>query len=353
MPISDDHFLHYSGPVLCLDIGSGTQDALLARPSLEPENWSRFVLPSPARMVAQRIRALAQVKASVWLYGNNMGGGFSRALHDHMAEGLSVAASAEAAMALHDSLKRVRDMGIHIAESAPKGHVPVYLADYDPGFWQGLLHQAGLPQPHRVLAAAQDHGVHDQGNRIGRMQYWRHLMNISSKPEEWLYHVVPPSLTRLVALQSATGGPVADTGTAAVLGALCLPEVEARSQREGVTLINVGNSHIVAALVYQSRVVSLYEHHTGMRTLEELLKDLNEFRAGWLPDEQVRASGGHGTAFGEIPEAAGGFVPTFVLGPKREILRGHGQFIAPHGDMMLAGCYGLLRALAAHICTHS
>ena len=48
-------FLRGTGPVLCVDIGSGTQDALLARPGLECENWPRFVLPAPARLVAQRI----------------------------------------------------------------------------------------------------------------------------------------------------------------------------------------------------------------------------------------------------------------------------------------------------------
>lgn len=41
-------FLRNAGPVLCVDIGSGTQDALLARPGLEGENWPRFVLPAPA-----------------------------------------------------------------------------------------------------------------------------------------------------------------------------------------------------------------------------------------------------------------------------------------------------------------
>ena len=33
-------FLRKSGPVLCLDIGSGTQDALLARAGAAVENWS-------------------------------------------------------------------------------------------------------------------------------------------------------------------------------------------------------------------------------------------------------------------------------------------------------------------------
>ena len=51
-------FLQKTGPVLCVDIGSGTQDVLLARPGLEVHNWPRFVLPSPARLAAQRIREL-------------------------------------------------------------------------------------------------------------------------------------------------------------------------------------------------------------------------------------------------------------------------------------------------------
>ena len=60
-------FLRSTGPVLCVDIGSGTQDALLARPGLECENWPRFVLPAPARLVAQRIRELTLLKRNIWL----------------------------------------------------------------------------------------------------------------------------------------------------------------------------------------------------------------------------------------------------------------------------------------------
>lgn len=346
-----EQFLQAIGPVLCLDIGSGTQDALLARPDMDPENWPRFVLPAPARLVAQRIRALTQLKRPVWLYGKNMGGGFTRALQAHVAAGFDVAISPEAACAIHDSVYKVRDMGFTICSHAPEGSVPVPLYDYSPAYWEGILHQAALPLPHMVVAAAQDHGVHPEGNREGRMRHWRALLEKSSQPADWIYAVPTPGLTRLMSLHTSTGGPVADTGTAALLGAMCLPEVRSRCQREGVTLINIGNSHFVAALVYQNRVVGVYEHHTGMRTLEELLHDLQEFRMGWLPDEQVRATGGHGTAFGTIPEEAAGFDPTFILGPRREILRGHGQFIAPYGDMMQAGCYGLLEGLATKYCS--
>lgn len=344
-------FLHSAGPVLCLDIGSGTQDVLLARPDMEPENWPRFVLPSPARLVAQRVRALTQLGRPVWLYGSNMGGGFTRALQAHTAAGFTVAVSPEAACAIHDSADVVRSMGFTITKHAPAGAVPVCLSDYAPAYWEGMLRQAGLPLPHMIVAAVQDHGVHEAGNRAGRMRHWQQLLEKSSHPAEWIYAVPPPGLTRLVALQAATGGPVADTGTAALLGALCLPEVLQRSQREGVTVINIGNSHCVAALLYRGRVLGIYEHHTGMRNLEQLLQDLQEFRMGWLPDEQVRATGGHGSAFGPIPEEAAGFDPTFVLGPRRELLRGYGQFIAPYGDMMLAGCYGLLEGMAAKFTT--
>jgi hypothetical protein len=41
-----------------------------------------------------------------------------------------------------------------------------------------------------------------------------------------------------------------------------------------------------------------------------------------------------------------------VIGPRRALLAGsrlHPYLAVPHGDMMLAGCFGLLRALAARV----
>ncbi len=338
------------GTILCLDIGSGTQDVLLACPHLEIENWPRFVMPTPARMIAQRIEELTAMQKPIWLYGQNMGGGFVRAVKLHMSAGLAVSCSPFAAAAIHDDMTQVQDMGIDICPKAPIGAVPVHLADFDAPFWNSQLRLWGLPQPSMVLAAAQDHGIHPDGNRKGRMASWRRLLEKSPQPEHWLYTDAvidaAPELTRLVTLQALTGGCVADTGTAAILGALCAPEVVARSQREGVTIVNVGNSHTVAVLYFQGKVCGIFEHHTGQRSLEDFLHDLQEFRRGWLPDEMVRETGGHGTAFGHIPEEASGFIPTFILGPRRHMLHGHGQFIAPYGDMMLAGCFGLLHAFA-------
>lgn len=339
------------GPVLCLDIGSGTQDVLLALPGLEPENWPRLVLPAPARAVAGRIAAATAARRPVWLHGTNMGGGFARAVMQHIEAGLSVAAHPAAAMALHDDPARVTAMSVSITERPPSGSVPVMLADYEPGYWRALAAVAGLPAPALVVAAAQDHGVHPvEGNRIGRFGMWRSFVTQEGGDPARLVHDTPPQpCTRLAALQDAIGGgPVADTGAAAVLGALSMPEVAARSHREGITVVNVGNSHIIAFLVFRERVVGIYEHHTGMHDRESLLHDLHEFRMCWLPDEQVRAAGGHGCIFApDIAPESEGFRPTFVIGPRRNLLQGHGQFIAPYGDMMLAGCHGLLHGLAA------
>ena len=344
--------LDVDGPILALDIGSGTQDALLAVPDTAPENWPRFVLPAPALQVASRIRELTRLRTPVWLHGGNMGGGFGGAVTEHLKQGLRLAATPQAAAALHDDIHRVRSMGITITEDelpqCPVGFAPVFLSDYSPGFWNSLLDAANLPRPALVTAAAQDHGVHaDTGNREGRFRLWKRLLHHSKgNPVEWLYAEAPGECTRLATLQHAIGGgPVADTGTVAVLGALAAPEVAERSDREGVLVVNAGNSHTAAFLVFQRRVLGVYEHHTGMRSAVELANDLNEFRLGWLPDEQVRATGGHGCVFDDLPPEAEGFRPAFILGPRRELLRGCGAFIAPYGDMMLAGCHGLLHGI--------
>ncbi len=341
--------LDKTGPILSLDIGSGTQDALLALPGERAENWPRFVLPAPALGIAAAIRRHSAEGRPVWLYGNNMGGGFAAAIQEQAAAGLAPAASPEAALALHDNPERVRAQGVDIVSACPRGYAAVPLSDYDPGFWNGLLRASGLPVPALVVAAVQDHGHHPaEGNRVGRFNLWRALLaETQGDPARWIYDTPPAPCTRLQALQSRTGGPVADTAAAAVLGALAAPEVARRSRRQGVTVVNVGNSHVAAFLVFRGRILGVYEHHTGMLDTDSLLFDLKEFGFGWLPDEQVRAKGGHGCAFlAPLPPEAEGFAPIFAVGPRRDMLQGHAQFIAPHGDMMIAGCHGLLHGLA-------
>ena len=275
-----------------------------------------------------------------------MGNGFREALRGHLAAGLTTAATRAGARALDADVEAVRAMGVTIAESCPPDCVPVHLEDFSPEFWESMLRLSGLPQPHMVLAAAQDQGSQPEDHGDARMKDWHAVLADNPDPARWIYAEAPASLPRLRALQEKTGGPVADTTTAAVLGALCDPAVLERSFREGITIVNAGNEHTLAALVYRGRVCALYEHHADRRELAHLLEDLRQLRLRWLPSEEVHASGGHGTAFGERCEAGGSFAPTFLLGPRRELLAGHGRDIAPHGDMPHAGCFGLLHGWA-------
>ena len=334
---------------LLLDIGSGTQDVLLYSPDIELENCPKFVLPSPAKMVVKRLGELKDAGRAVWLHGQNMGGGFGRAVSAHKEAGLAVAAHPDAAYSLGDDLARLEAGGIALTERCPEGHVPVYLSDYDPGFWTALLSMAGLPLPDRVLAAAQDHGFHPgKSNRYGRFDLWKRLLHeADGHPGALLHDVAPPEMTRLTALQSCIGGgPVADTGAAAVLGALFVPEVEAQQRERGITVVNVGNSHTIAFLVYAGRILGVYEHHTGLIAPDKLWAEIAAFRTGRLCFEEVFESRGHGCLTLDLPPEAGDFAPTYALGPRRDMLQDCGcTFLAPGGDMMLAGCFGLLKGL--------
>ena len=334
--------------ILCLDIGSGTQDVLLYQPGLEIENCPKFVLPSPARLVAKRIREATSAGLPVYLHGENMGGGFWGALKAHIAAGLTAASSPEASLALGDNPERVHSMGVSITERCPSGHIPVHCCDYSPAYWNALLAAAGLGErtPDLILAAAQDHGYHPEGsNRIGRFDLWNDFLTRNhGDPACLLFDTPPAPLTRLLALQRAAGSAlVADTGAAAVLGALCDQEVLQTQADIGATVVNLGNSHIISFLLHKGRIFGVYEHHSGLRDREQLLGDLARFRTGDLNNQEVLDTWGHGCMTLDLPKEAD-FSPLFVLGPKRGLLKGSdAAFPAPGGDMMLMGCFGLLK----------
>ena len=127
-----------------------------------------------------------------------------------------------------------------------------------------------------------------------------------------------------------------------MVGALFDPVVAAH-RNEGFTLVNLGNSHTVAALIRGMRVFGIYEHHTRLLTPDRLADHLARFRRGALSFDDVYGEGGHGCA-GPFDEAGGAdFAFTAVSGPRRGMARGLGwHFAAPFGSMMLIGCYGLV-----------
>jgi uncharacterized protein (DUF1786 family) len=118
---------------------------------------------------------------------------------------------------------------------------------------------------------------------------------------------------------------------------------------DDAVLVNVGNGHTVCLLALEGRVAGVFEHHTSCLDGPGLELRLRRWLAGDLASEEVRADHGHGAVL--APGAADARplgLPLIVTGPRRQLLAGGelpAEFAAPHGDMMLTGCFGLLRAL--------
>ena len=58
--------------ILCIDVGTGTQDILLFDSSTEVENCLKLVMPSPTQLVASRIRAATAARQPILLTGTIM-----------------------------------------------------------------------------------------------------------------------------------------------------------------------------------------------------------------------------------------------------------------------------------------
>ncbi len=332
--------------ILALDIGSGTQDVVYWIEGCNIENCPKFILPSPAVIVSKRIDRASKGGRDIYLYGENMGGGFKKQLRAHIEAGFKVSCSPSAALAISDNLERVRDMGVEIRETVPLGFYPIYLADFYPEFWRNFLSLVGLEYPEVVLVAAQDHGFSPgRSNRKGRFDLWRRFLETGGRLWDLLYLRPPKEMTRLISIHRLTGGfPVADTGGAAVMGALFDPRVEKLSQKQGICIVNVGNSHTVAFLVFRERVYGIYEHHTSVISGDKLWGHLKRFKGGKLSNEEVFEDRGHGCEWICPPPEAGDFCVTFVIGPRRHILESYPvEFISPGSDMMITGALGLIK----------
>ena len=95
-------------------------------------------------------------------------------------------------------------------------------------------------------------------------------------------------------------------------------------------------------------IAGLFEHHTGRLDREKLEGLLAQLAAGTLSHEELFAEHGHGALVLDPAPAPLDFVA--VTGPRRGMLTGSAlnpYLAVPHGDMMMAGCWGLVRACAS------
>ncbi len=332
--------------VLAIDVGAGTQDILFWDPEIPIENCVKLVLPSPTLIMAQRIRRLTRKGESIHLSGVTMGGGpVARAVRDHIRAGLAVSASKDAARTLSDDLEEVVAMGVRLLDAPLPGACVVELKDVDLHALSCAVAHYGISLPESVAVAVQDHG-HCPGvsDRVFRFRQWEAFIESGGTLDALAYTQPPDYLTRMQGVvQSVPGAMVMDTGAAAVAGCLEDPYV-ASMAAEGALLVNVGNMHTVAFIVRGGMVLGVYEDHT--KNLDEaiLRTRLEAFIRGELSAQEVLLSGGHGAFYHRDHVPMTGARNIIVTGPNRRLARDISAYEAtPHGDMMLTGCFGLVR----------
>lgn len=360
--------------VLAVDIGTGTQDILLFESDRTIENCFQLVMPSPTVIVAARIARATAEERPVLLTGRTMGGGPSGwAARDHAQAGYPCYATPDAARTLDDDLTAVAALGLRIIDDAEALRllemerdrlVHIELRDFDAAAIRSAFASFGVdPEVDAVAIAAFDHGAAPPGysDRRFRFEYIERAVRERPEPIAFAYRAgdLPADLTRLKAVaedaaaygmaQPSPAVVLMDTGAAAVAGALEDASVYAH---ERCLVANVGNFHTLAFHLQHGRILSLFEHHTGLLDRPKLEGYLRDLAAGTLENERIFDDSGHGALSLVSSDVVEDTETPFlaVTGPRRELLRGSGLHpyeAVPHGDMMLAGCFGLLRAVAA------
>lgn len=369
--------------ILAIDIGTGTQDILLFDTATEVENCLQMVMPSPTVLVARQIRDAAARGQDVLLTGTLMGGGPAAwAAHDHLKIGRRVSATPGAAKSFNDDLGEVERSGIKVVSEDQAARLRdvcrIEMRDVDLNAVARAFASFRVDLQFDALAVA----VFDHGNapprysdRRFRFEFLAERLRAFPSPAAFAFmrEQIPPRLTRMRAVadsfdENAAGAPttgahvmgahtgtpllVMDTAPAAILGAL--EDDRVRSRRNAI-LANVGNFHTLAFRFSDGAITGVFEHHTGELKPEQLEGFLAQLADGTLTNDAVFNSQGHGAwmldaraqPLDPVPGAAQSFLT--VVGPRRGMLarsRYRPYFAAPYGDMMLAGCFGLVRAYA-------
>ena len=353
--------------ILAVDMGTGTQDILLFDSTQPVENALHMIMPSATEIAARRIRDATREQRPVVLTGLTAGGGPCHwALEHHLEAGLPAYATPEAAKTFDDDLDNVQRMGVTLVSEDEAGGIDgerVRLRDLDLDAIRAAFSAFDVDTRFDGLAlGCLDHGASPPGysDRLFRFDHLRRVVGERNDLRAFAYlpQELPDYLTRARTLVAAADAdaPIVflDTGPAAALGALQDLQVSAHQEQ---LLLNLGNMHALAFHLHGTRILSLYEHHTGEVSADQFVDFTQRLIAGTLRHEEVFESKGHGVYYADGParpepvegpsHPAGPFLA--VTGPQRAKLRGSvldPYFAVPHGDMMVSGCFGLLWAFA-------
>ena len=123
--------------ILCVDVGTGTQDIFLYDSQVDLENGFKLVVPAPTMRVHRRLKEATRRGDTILLTGVTMGGGPSHwAAEAHIEAGFPVFATPNAARSFNDDLDEVTAMGIQVVSEDEAARlsddvVRVELRDFD------------------------------------------------------------------------------------------------------------------------------------------------------------------------------------------------------------------------------
>ena len=349
--------------ILAVDIGTGTQDILLFDSNREVENCLKMVMPSPTMLLAEQVRAVTQQGSDLLLTGDLMGGGpCAWAVRDHLDAGCRVYATPSAARTFNDDLDAVVDMGVTLVTEDEAGVMggdvtQLSMGDFDYGAIAEAFGSFGVNLDRDlagIAVAVFDHGHAPPGvsDRLFRFQYLEERLRADDRLSTFAFlsSEVPSIMTRMRAVASSSPRNdipllLMDTAPAAALGALTDRSVT-RCDKP-IILVNVGNFHCLAFRLGEDGIEGLFEHHTGELTAGQLEGLLERLAQSSITHAEVFGSNGHGAVLFCDTAIILAECALVVTGPRRGLLRSSRYdpiFVAPFGDMMLAGCYGLVQA---------
>ena len=366
--------------ILTIDIGTGTQDIFLYDSNLDIENGFKLILPSPTMMIHRRLKQSlhASRRTPILLTGHQMGGGPSAwAIEEYARAGIPVYMTPSAATTLNDELDKVEALGIKIVSEEESRQLSaiskIELKDFDFELISKTFSDYGvsLNDLGAIAVAVFDHGNAPAGvsDRQFRFDYLDERIKAKNSLSAFAYlsKDIPNIMTRLQSVADSAGGlpcplVVMDTAPAAVLGAGFDPVV-AKCERK--IIVNVGNFHTLAFRLGETGIEGVFEHHTGEIDLAKLENYIRALADGSLKHQDIFDDMGHGAlVYGNNPfEFGKDEFDVVVTGPRRSMFvltpAPHPQplsqrergvlrpyFATPFGDMMIAGCFGLLAATA-------
>ncbi|OUJ19021.1 Actin superfamily ATPase [Methanonatronarchaeum thermophilum] len=322
---------------MAVDVGKGTQDVLYA--DKLDENVVKMVLPSPTRVVADKIR---QVDGDLLCTGKTMGGGpVSKVIRNHVRSN-DVVMVESAARTISDNLDFVRDMGITVIGSDEVGDYQSYteieFTDILLDEILRFLSSMQLKTPERIGVGVQDHGVAPEGmsDRRYRFSFYREVIEGEGRLEDLVFTEKTGRFSRIdSALEqlSSYEAVALDSKIAAIIGCY-------NGGKE--VIIDAGNGHFMAASIKKGRLVGLFEHHTRMLDDDRITELVEKLIHGEITDDEVYGDGGHGAYSLESLEPD----RITVTGPRRDVIPNtiNYELAHPIGDVMMSGAVGIYRS---------